>query len=308
MRAALTLTALLLALPAWAGDVRVSSSEQLLGPPRVKLEERPGRITPSGARPRQPKVDVAFLLDCTGSMGGILRDAKRTIWSIATRITAGKPAPQVRIALIPFRDKSDDFVTQVFDLTEDIDVVYDNLRTLRARGGGDGPEHVNAALFDALDKLSWRRDEETLKLVFLVGDAPPHDDYPDTPTCRQLARIAADNGVRVNTVLCGGDRFARKSFEDIARAASGEFTMISLFGSQQAPATPLDGEIDKLSTDLRGRRARGMTSQDAEAKALTERIRKLVRERDAQVGAQGGFDEKVTETIRKQARNFGIAY
>lgn len=308
----IALIGLTVPLMACAGDVRVSSPDQLLGPPRVKLEVRPDRILPSGAKPQRPKVDVAFLLDTTGSMGSVLRDAKRTIWSIATRIAAGTPQPQVRIALIPFRDKGDDFVTQVYDLTEDIDVVHDNLRRFRADGGGDGPEHVNAALFDALDKLSWRRDEETLKLIFLVGDAPPHDDYSDTPTCRKLARIAADNGVRINTVLCGTDRNARVPFEAIASAASGEFSQIPLFSSVQVVDTPRDTEIHKLSGEIRQLRAQGATSKDPRTRALTNQIKKLVRERDAdagrQVGAKDGFDQKVTDTIRKQARNFGISY
>ena len=63
--------------------------------------------------PRQPMVEVAFVLDTTGSMGGLIAGAKAKIWAIANQIILGEPKPIVRMALVAYRDKGDNYVTKV---------------------------------------------------------------------------------------------------------------------------------------------------------------------------------------------------
>ena len=71
-----------------------------------------------------PRVEVAFVLDTTGSMGGLIDGAKRRIWSIARRIGEGRPRPDLRIALVAYRDIGDAYVTRTYDLTGDMDEVF----------------------------------------------------------------------------------------------------------------------------------------------------------------------------------------
>src|SRR6266513_3285328 len=105
--------------------------------------------SPVVARPSSaPRVEVAFVLDTTGSMGGLIDGAKRRIWSIARRIGEGRPRPDLRIALVGYRDLGDEYVTRVHDLSADMDEVYQNLSAFNADGGGDTPEHVSRALHD----------------------------------------------------------------------------------------------------------------------------------------------------------------
>ena len=80
------------------------------------------------APPSKPPVDVVFVLDSTGSMGGLIEGAKEKIWSIANAVIAQKPAPAVRIGLLSYRDRGDEYVTRRFDLTDDIDEVFKNPR------------------------------------------------------------------------------------------------------------------------------------------------------------------------------------
>src|SRR5438309_12092008 len=94
----------------------------------------------------KPAVEVAFVLDTTGSMGGLLEGAKKKIWSIATEILAGKPKPDVLLGLVAYRDKGDEYVTRVTPLTDDLDKVYKDLSGFVAAGGGDEPEHVRAGI------------------------------------------------------------------------------------------------------------------------------------------------------------------
>src|SRR5437762_4419019 len=126
----------------------------------------------------KPTVEVAFVLDTTGSMGGLIEGAKRKIWSIATAIIDCSPDADIRMGLVAYRDIGDVYVTKKFDLTTDIQGLYADLLQLRAQGGGDWPESVNEALWVATTKLSWSYGHNTTRIMFLVGDAPPHMDYP----------------------------------------------------------------------------------------------------------------------------------
>src|SRR2546422_5427869 len=71
----------------------------------------PARVTAvtSVVRAAAPRVEVAFVLDTTGSMGGLIDGAKRKIWSIARRIGEGRPRPDLRIALVGYRDLGDEY-------------------------------------------------------------------------------------------------------------------------------------------------------------------------------------------------------
>src|SRR6266436_4710103 len=102
-----------------------------------------------------PRVEVAFVLDTTGSMGGLIDGAKRKIWSIARRIGEGRPRPDLRIALVGYRDLGDEYVTRVHDFSRDMDEVQERLMAFQASGGGDTPEHVSAAMGAAVQQLSW---------------------------------------------------------------------------------------------------------------------------------------------------------
>src|SRR5262245_47718174 len=99
-----------------------------------------------GAPNGKPIVEVAFVLDTTGSMGPLIEGAKRKIWSIATAIVDANPAAEIRMGLVAYRDIGDEYVTKIFNLTTDIQDLYANLLELKARGGGDWPESVNEAL------------------------------------------------------------------------------------------------------------------------------------------------------------------
>ncbi|MCB1902988.1 MAG: VWA domain-containing protein [Gammaproteobacteria bacterium] len=198
----------------------------------------------------QPKVDVVFVLDTTGSMGGMIEAAKEKIWSIASNMASAQPAPEIRIGLVAFRDRGDAYVTQLRDLSSDMDSMYATLMDYQADGGGDGPESVNKALDDALNQMSWSREQDTYKVIFLVGDAPPHMDYPNE---RQFPEIVAEAKARqivVNTVQCGQDSSARKSWMTIAQLGAGEYFQVDQAGSALALATPFDKKIAALSKKL----------------------------------------------------------
>ena len=56
---------------------------------------------------KKPKIEVCFVLDTTGSMGGLIQGAKDKIWSIANEIVDAEPTPDLKIGLIGYRDRGD---------------------------------------------------------------------------------------------------------------------------------------------------------------------------------------------------------
>lgn len=194
-------------------------------------------------RGEHQQIDVVFALDTTGSMGGLLDGAKRTIFSIATHIKETNGNASLRIGLVAYRDRYDDYVTRVFPMTEDMDAVFADLSQLTAGGGGDLPEHVNKALVDVL-AMPWR--DKAAKMVFLVGDAPPamREDAPDTST---LAAQAAARQITINTVRCGGNSQTAMAWEQIAQLAGGEYSSIAQDGGVREIATPYDVEMAAVS-------------------------------------------------------------
>lgn len=197
-----------------------------------------------------PQVELVFVLDTTGSMGALLEGAKKKIWSIASEIARGKPSPRLKIGLVAFRDKGDAYVTKVTDLHEDLDKVYGELLAFQPGGGGDTPENVRQGLHDALTKIAWSKDRTTLRILFLVGDAPPHLDYNDVPTVEDLCLTAVKAGITINTVRCGPDAETGQIWKLIADKSEGNFFSIDQTGGVVAIATPFDKELGELSDKL----------------------------------------------------------
>src|SRR5262245_15517655 len=200
---------------------------------------------------KKPQVEVVFCLDTTGSMGGLLDGAKAKIWSISNQIASGKPTPNLKIGLVAYRDKQDAYVTQVTDLTDDLDAVYAKLKTFQAQGGGDTPEHVNKALADAVGQVKWSTDTKTLRIIFLVGDAPPHMDYTDDVKYPDTCKKACETGIIINTVQCGGDPNCQKIWRDVAVKAEGSYVQIGQDGDvTPVVSTPFDKRLGEINTEL----------------------------------------------------------
>src|SRR5262249_11773769 len=200
---------------------------------------------------QKPQVEVVFCLDTTGSMGGLIDAAKQKIWSICNQIAGGKPTPQLKVGLVAFRDRGDDYVTKVFDLTEDLDAIHTHLMGFRAQGGGDLPESVNQALNEAVTKITWSKNKKTLKIIFLVGDAPPHMDYPDDVKYPDTCKLAVKNDIIINTVQCGHHAETMKFWKDICGLAEGRYVQIDARGGPVVTvAPPCDADLAKITAEL----------------------------------------------------------
>ncbi len=130
--------------------------------------------------------------------------------------------------------------------------VYAELLAYQAGGGGDTPEHVGQGLHDALNAMQWSGGDNVLRLVFLVGDAPPHDDYQEGLTTAELAAQARAKGIVINTIQCGGMFETTAPWQRIADATGGQFSRIAQDGGVVAVATPFDARLQSLNNELAG--------------------------------------------------------
>jgi len=167
------------------------------GPRRVVVKlDRPRSL------PAPLPLDVLFVLDTTGSMGEEIERLRDTIEIVHANIRAMTPKPAVRFGMVLYKDRGDEYVTQVVPFTADLQVFQAALAEVYAAGGGDTPEDLQAALEDSLKKMAW--NEGGVRIAFVITDAEPHLDYDQKYTYAQAAKDARARGIRFHTIGTGG--------------------------------------------------------------------------------------------------------
>jgi hypothetical protein len=151
--------------------------------------------------PARRTVDLAFVLDTTGSMGEEIDAVKSTIRAVAAKL--GAEQTDVRIGLVEYKDRTDPQVTRTYPFSSDLNAFARSVAGLSAAGGGDTPEDMQAGLSAALDGLQWRADATT-RMIVVVADAPPHLDYQDERDYADAARRASARGIKLFTVSASG--------------------------------------------------------------------------------------------------------
>lgn len=198
----------------------------------------------------QPKrIQVAFVLDTTGSMSGLIEGAKRKIWSIANNLKDLDPSPEIEFALIGYRDKGDAYITKKYEMTGDLQDIYGKLVAFQAGGGGDTPESVNQALREAIYDIAWSQDDEVFRVAFLVGDAPPHMDYQEEQY-PAIIKTANSKDIVVNTIQAGNMQDTIPIWKEIAKLGGGDYARIQQDGGMQVVDTPFDEEIRLKNVEL----------------------------------------------------------
>jgi Mg-chelatase subunit ChlD len=199
---------------------------------------------------KKETLEMVFVLDTTGSMGGLLEGAKQKIWSIINDVMKKESRPNVKVGLVAYRDRGDAYVTQIYPITEDLDKVYTNLMSFKAEGGGDTPENVRKALAEGVNKTGWSQKSDKLaQIIFLVGDAPPQT-YQDEPDVMKTSAEAINKNMIVNTIQCGNLEGTGDIWRQIAQRGEGKFFAIAQDGGVQAISTPFDAKLAELGNKL----------------------------------------------------------
>ena len=161
-------------------------------------------------------LEVVFLFDSTGSMGGEIEQVKLQITRIGSVLQ--KLVPKTRFSIVSYRDRGDAYEVKGIPLSRELSVVRNYLSMVTAGGGGDFPEAVHKGLEWSISKNEFR--SRARKVILLFGDAPPHPEF--VPVCISMAREFRQRhkGV-VSTVTCRSST-KMSSFVEIAEAGGGE--------------------------------------------------------------------------------------
>ena len=201
---------------------------------------------------KQPLVQIAILLDTSGSMSGLIEQAKGQLWKVVNQFISARQngrQPEVQVALYEYGKSSlpseSGWIRQIAPLTTDLDKISEELFALKTNGG---EEYCGWVIKDAVEKLPWSFAPETYKTIFIAGNEPFTQgpvNYADS------CKAAIAKGIIVNTIHCGGEAAGiNTKWQDGALLADGKYMIIDQNRAVVHFEAPQDKEIAQLGVEL----------------------------------------------------------
>jgi hypothetical protein len=213
----------------------------------VDQDTREHAITLDAESSTQPvRLDVHFLIDATGSMSDEIAQLKENMIAVSEQIEALPSNPNVRFGMTIYRDRGDLFVSRTFDFTPDVTAFTEELARVQADGGGDYPESLNEGLHNTIHLPEWR-GEDTVSLIFLLADAPPHLDYAQDYDYAADVFAAAEMGIKIYPLASSGlDDQGEYVLRQLAQISGGKFLFLT-YGAGGAPGDDTTHHVDDYS-------------------------------------------------------------
>lgn len=204
-------------------------------------------------KPAQHKIQVAILLDVSGSMDGLIDQAKAQLWNMVTTMGKAKCgdnlAPKIEIALYEYGRTTNNaklgYVKQINGFLSDLDSLSQNLFSLKTNGGDEYCGHV---IYSSLNELKWDAAADNYKVIFIAGN---EDFLQGDVVYTKACALAKDKGVIVNTIYCG-DRMAgiKEHWNLAGECGNGSFTNINQNAKAEDIPTPYDDALFSLNNKL----------------------------------------------------------
>jgi len=202
-----------------------------------------------------PKIQVAILLDVSGSMDGLIEQAKAQLWNMVNTMgkakCTGDATPQIEIALYEYGRTTNDvkagYVKKINGFINDLDSLSENLFSLKTNGGD---EYCGQVIYTSLLELQWDASPENYKVIFIAGN----EDFLQgnlhyTKACTE----AKNKGVIVNTIYCGDKaQGIREHWNLVGKCGTGSFTHIDQNAREEEIPTPYDSLIFSYNEKLNG--------------------------------------------------------
>lgn len=217
--------------------------------PAIKTKNLPASVTKTA---KTSKIQVAILLDVSGSMDGLIEQAKAQLWSMVNTMGKAKcdgKAPEIEIALYEYgrttNDAKDGYVKQLNGFISDLDQLSKNLFSLTTNGGD---EYCGQVIYTSLQNLKWDSDASNYKVIFIAGN---EDFLQGNVLYTKACNEAKKKGVVVNTIYCG-DRMQgiREHWNLSSECGNGSFTVINQNAKIDDIATPYDNKLFLLNEKL----------------------------------------------------------
>lgn len=258
----------------------------------------------------RPRLDVVFTVDATSSMSDEIEVIKKEIWTIANRLMAGKPSPDIRFGLVFYKDVGDDFVVRSTPLTRDIDKIHSLLMSAPVSGGGDMPEHVGAGLHAAMD-MDWDQDKKVSRLVYLVGDAPSKN-HQDNKVADAIKK-AQEKQIVIHAIGCSGIGGGQTEFTRIASATDGSYQSLTYHAvverddGKKVSVVYHDGEMyeaDEVLSEKEWKKG----ADSLKKKKKLKRAASKTRTRAASAPKSNNMDDIAFDSVAAEASEKGVAY
>lgn len=197
------------------------------------------------------KIQVAILLDVSGSMDGLIEQAKSRLWNIVNTLTTLKfkgESPQIEIALYEYGSGTryeGDYMRQIVPLTTDLDLISEKLFVLRTSGS---EEYCGTAISRATKELEWGSNEADMKLIYIAGNEIFEQGNISYKTSIPQA---VKKEIYVNTIHCGNAEVGiRDLWKDAAILGKGKFFNIDSNAKVRYIETPYDDRISSCNDRL----------------------------------------------------------
>ena len=194
-------------------------------------------------------VQIAFMVDATGSMGDELEFLKMDLKKVIAEVQKTNTQLKISTATVFYRDEGDEYVVKHSPFTEDINQTTEFISQQRADGGGDSPEAVDKALVQ-LNQLQWQPEART-RIAFLVLDAPPHNKPAVISSIQYSVKTAAASGIKLIPVVASGiDKTTEFLMRFIAMYTNGTYVFItdhSGIGNKHLEPSVGEYQVEKLS-------------------------------------------------------------
>jgi len=216
-------------------------------PPPIKQQSNTKAV--AGA-----KIQAAILLDVSGSMNGLIEQAKAQLWTMVStmgRVQCNGVTPQIEIALYeygrPGNGMANGYIKQISGFTSDLDRLSQKLFSLSIEGGD---EYCGQVIYASLKELKWDTTATNYKVIFIAGN----EDFLQGNTHYTRACTAAKNkGVIVNTIYCGDKMQGIREHWNLAgECGNGSFTNINQNATIDDIPTPFDSVLISLNDKLNG--------------------------------------------------------
>ena len=229
--------------------LRLKVNEQWVSTAAIS-ETQVNRIALDEALPSPTNlVQIAFMVDATGSMGDELEFLKMDLKKVINEVQKTNTQLKISTATVFYRDEGDEYVVKHSPFTEDINQTTEFISQQRADGGGDFPEAVDKALVQ-LNQLQWQPEART-RIAFLVLDAPPHNKPAVISSIQYSVKTAAASGIKLIPVVASGiDKTTEFLMRFIAMYTNGTYVFItdhSGIGNKHLEPSVGEYQVEKLS-------------------------------------------------------------